>query len=197
MAATDKTSAGRPSWLRLLPLIVFALIAGVFAYALTKPDPSKLPSTLIGKQAPRLALGPLEGLQRDGIPTPGVGLDDLADGKPVVVNFWASWCAPCIAEHPMLVELVRQTGVRLVGINHKDAAANARRFLGRYGNPFTLVGVDGNGRASIEWGVYGMPETFVLDGRGRIAFKHVGPITAETLRRDLLAAITRAGQGVP
>ena len=194
MATTDKQPSPRTSYLRLLPLAVFALIAGVFAYGLTKSDPTKLPSMLLGKDAPRLALVPLEGLQRDGVVTPGIGANDLADGKPAVVNFWASWCAPCVAEHPMLVDLVRQTGVRLVGINHKDTAANARRFLGRYGNPFTLVGVDGNGRASIEWGVYGMPETFVLDGKGRVVFKHVGPITPETLQRDLLPAIARAGR---
>lgn len=191
MASADKSQVARPSWLRYAPLIVFWLIAGVFGYALTKPDPSKLPSVLIGKSAPRLALAALEGLHKDGTATPGLGIDDLANGAPVVVNFWASWCAPCIAEHPLLVELVRQTGVRLVGINHKDAAANARRFLGRYGNPFTIVGVDANGRASIEWGVYGMPETFVLDGRGRIVYKHIGPISAETLQRDIIPALQR------
>jgi cytochrome c biogenesis protein CcmG, thiol:disulfide interchange protein DsbE len=188
MSGTEP-AAKHASRLRYAPLAVFALIAVVFAYALTKSDPSKLPSALIGKDAPRLALAPLEGL-----PLPGLGETDLADGKPVVVNFWASWCAPCVAEHPLLVELVRQTGVRLVGINHKDTAVNARRFLGRYGNPFAIVGVDGNGRASIEWGVYGMPETFVLDGRGRIVFKHVGPISEDSLRRDIVPAIARAAK---
>jgi cytochrome c biogenesis protein CcmG, thiol:disulfide interchange protein DsbE len=175
--------------MRYAPLAVFAVIAGVFAFALRTGDPSKLPSALIGKDAPRLALAAIEGLS-----VPGLRDTDLADGKPVVVNFWASWCAPCVAEHPLLVELARQTGVRLVGINHKDTAANARRFLGRYGNPFALVGVDANGRASIEWGVYGMPETFVLDGRGRIVFKHVGPISEDTLRRDIVPAIARAAK---
>ena len=175
--------------IRFAPIVVFALIAGVFAFALRTGDPSKLPSALIGKEAPRLALAPLEGMS-----LPGLRANDLADGKPVVVNFWASWCAPCVAEHPLLVELVRQTGVRLVGINHKDAAVNARRFLGRYGNPFAIVGVDSDGRASIEWGVYGMPETFVLDGRGRIVFKHVGPLSEDTLRRDVVPAIARAGK---
>jgi cytochrome c biogenesis protein CcmG, thiol:disulfide interchange protein DsbE len=191
--AAGKATA-RPSWLRYAPLVVFGMIAGVFAFALRTGDPSKLPSALLGKDAPRLSLIGLEGLQRDGVASPALSEADLANGRPVVVNFWASWCAPCVAEHPLLVELVRQTGVRLVGINHKDSSINARRFLGRYGNPFAIVGVDGNGRAAIEWGVYGMPETFVLDGRGRIVFKHVGPLTADALRRDIVPAIARAGK---
>jgi cytochrome c biogenesis protein CcmG, thiol:disulfide interchange protein DsbE len=187
-----KTMGARPQLLRLLPVALFLAIAGLFAYGLTG-DPQKLPSTLIGKPAPRLALAPLEGLTQAGQPVPGLAETDLAtSGAPTVVNFWASWCAPCVAEHPLLIELGRQTGVRLVGINHKDTAVNARRFLARYGNPFALVAVDGNGRAGIEWGVYGMPETFVLDGRGAIVFKHVGPITADTLRRDIIPAIQRA-----
>lgn len=178
--------------LRLLPLLVFAAMAAVFAFSLRTGDPSRLPSALIGKDAPRLTLAALDGLTRDGQPIAGLTPADLADGQPVVVNFWASWCAPCVAEHPVLVDLVRQTGVRLVGINHKDAAANARRFLGRYGNPFALVGIDGDGRAAIEWGVYGMPETFVVDGRGRIVHKHVGPIEPAHLARDIIPAIARA-----
>jgi cytochrome c biogenesis protein CcmG, thiol:disulfide interchange protein DsbE len=190
------TPASKPPLLRLIPLAVFGVIAAIFAYGLTG-DPQKLPSTLIGKPAPRLTLPALAGLTRDAAPTPGLAADDLANGKPVVVNFWASWCAPCVAEHPLLIELNRQTGVRLVGINHKDQAANARRFLGRYGNPFAVVGVDSDGRAGIEWGVYGMPETFVLDGQGRIVFKHVGQITDETLRRDLIPAIARAAMAKP
>jgi cytochrome c biogenesis protein CcmG, thiol:disulfide interchange protein DsbE len=185
-------AASRLPWLRLLPVAIFLVLAALFAYGLTS-DPQKLPSTLIGKPAPRLTLPPLEGLTQAGRPVPGLGESDLAStGAPSVVNFWASWCAPCVAEHPLLIELARQTGVRIVGINHKDTAANGRRFLARYGNPFALVAVDGSGRAGIEWGVYGMPETFVVDGRGSIVFKHVGQITPETLRRDLIPAIQRA-----
>ena len=108
------------------------------------------------------------------------------------MNFWASWCVPCVQEHPLLVALKERTGVRLYGVNYKDQAAAARRFLGRYGNPFAAVGVDGNGRAAIEWGVYGMPETFVVDGKGRIAYKHVGPISEQTLETKIIPAIRAA-----
>ena len=120
----------------------------------------------------------LEGLSDGTRPIGGFASADLAAGQVSVVNFWASWCVPCVQEHPLLVALKEQTGVQLYGVNYKDQAAAARRFLGRYGNPFAAVGVDGNGRAAIEWGVYGMPETFVVDGKGRIVYKHVGPITA-------------------
>jgi cytochrome c biogenesis protein CcmG/thiol:disulfide interchange protein DsbE len=113
----------------------------------------------------------------------------------VVVNFWASWCLPCVEEHPQLVDLVRRTGVRLLGINHKDQPANAKRFLALHGNPFAAVGADSNGRAAIEWGVYGMPETFVVDGQGRVIFKHVGPISEQVLEQQVLPALVRAGTG--
>jgi cytochrome c biogenesis protein CcmG/thiol:disulfide interchange protein DsbE len=181
-------------WL-LVPVLAFAGMAAMLGFALTGGDPSKLPSALLGKQAPAVTFAALEGLEGAGRPLPGVDAASLADGRPVVVNFWASWCPPCVAEHPLLVALVRDHSVRVVGVNYKDHPANARRFLGRYGNPFAAVGVDPNGRGAIEWGVYGMPETFVLDGKGRIVYKHVGPITEETLRSRLLPAIARAGRG--
>ena len=108
----------------------------------------------------------LEGLTDGTRPVPAFGAADLAAGHVSVVNFWASWCVPCVQEHPLLVALKEQTGVRLYGVNYKDQAAAARRFLGRYGNPFAAVGVDADGRAAIEWGVYGMPETFVVERQG-------------------------------
>jgi cytochrome c biogenesis protein CcmG, thiol:disulfide interchange protein DsbE len=178
----------------LWPLAIFVVLAAVFAFALRSGDPSKLPSALIGKPVPVMTLAPLEGLT-DGVrPVGGFSSADLASGHVSVVNFWASWCGPCVQEHPLLVTLKERTGVRLYGVNYKDQATAARRFLGRYGNPFSGVGVDGDGRAAIEWGVYGMPETFVVDGKGRIAFKHVGPITAETLETKIIPAI-RAAEG--
>jgi len=175
------------------PLVIFMVLAGLFAFALRSGDPSKLPSALIGKMAPPTQLQPLEGLtDAAGHPVAGFASSDLAAGKVSVVNFWASWCIPCVEEHPLLVMLKEKTGVSLFGINYKDQPAAARRFLGRYGNPFAAVGVDGNGRTAIEWGVYGMPETFIVDGKGRIAYRHVGPITAEALEAKIIPAIRAA-----
>ncbi len=128
---------------------------------------------------------------------PGFSSAELASGKPSVVNFWASWCVPCAEEQPLLVELQKRTGVALYGVNYKDDAVSARRFLGRYGNPFTAVGTDDKGRAAIEWGVYGMPETFVLNGKGEIVFKHVGPVTPQSMEQKLMPAIARAQAGAP
>src|SRR5690606_19180578 len=133
-----------------------------------------------------------EGLNKDGRPVPGFTSANLGGGEVRVVNFWASWCVPCVTEHPMLVELVARTGVPLYGVNYKDQADSARRFLGRYGNPFTAVGVDPLGRGAIDWGVYGMPETFVIAADGSIAYKHVGPITEASLREQLIPAIEKA-----
>jgi cytochrome c biogenesis protein CcmG/thiol:disulfide interchange protein DsbE len=195
---SDERPADRPAsraWhTRLWPLAIFCTLALVFAFALKTGDPSKLPSALIGRPVPAIALPALEGLSTGAEPVAGFADTDLASGKVAVVNFWASWCGPCVYEHPLLMTLKERHGVRLYGVNYKDQATAARRFLGRYGNPFSAVGVDGDGRAAIEWGVYGMPETFVVDGKGRVAYKHVGPITPESLETKLLPAI-RAAQG--
>jgi cytochrome c biogenesis protein CcmG/thiol:disulfide interchange protein DsbE len=169
------------------------VLAALFVFALRAGDPSKLPSALIGKMAPPTELKPIEGLT-DGAGHAVAGFTslDLAQGEVSVVNFWATWCVPCVEEHPVLVRLKEKTGVRVFGINYKDQPAAARRFLGRYGNPFAAVGADGNGRTAIEWGVYGMPETFIVDGKGRIAYRHVGPITAEALEAKIVPAIRAA-----
>ena len=175
------------------PLAIFLVLAGLFALALRAGDPSKLPSALIGKLAPPTELKPLEDLTDGaGRPVGGFASMDLAQGEVSVVNFWSSWCIPCVEEHPVLVRLKEKTGVRVFGINYKDQPAAARRFLGRSGNPFVAVGVDGNGRTAIEWGVYGMPETFIVDGKGQIAYRHVGPITAEALEAKIIPAIRAA-----
>jgi cytochrome c biogenesis protein CcmG/thiol:disulfide interchange protein DsbE len=181
----------------VVPLLVFAALSGLFAFALRSGDPSRLPSALIGKPVPATEFPPLEGLKDERGPVPGFTSRDLAAGKVAVVNFWASWCVPCVQEHPLLVELRSRTGIDIYGINYKDQPAAARRFLGRYGNPFAAVGTDATGRNAIEWGVYGMPETFVVNGRGEIVYKHVGPITAESLAQRLIPAIeaARAGTG--
>ena len=182
----------RRSWLLALPLLLFLALAGIFLARLQGGgDPARIPSALIGRPAPATALPPLPGLAREGAPVPG--LEPAAfKGKVSVVNVWASWCVPCHEEAPLLTELAKDARLQLVGINYKDAPDNARRFLGRYGNPFKIVGVDGNGRASIEWGVYGVPETFVVGRDGRIAYKMVGPVTRENFDSVLKAEIEKA-----
>jgi cytochrome c biogenesis protein CcmG/thiol:disulfide interchange protein DsbE len=190
-AASPALSAPRRGPL-LWPLAVFAIVAALFGFALRSGDPSRLPSTLIGRPAPALALPALDAAP-DGPRAAAVfSTADLAKGAPAVVNFWASWCAPCVQEHPQLVALKARTGVRLYGINYKDKAENARSFLARHGNPFVAVGVDASGRAAIEWGVAGMPETFVLNGKGEIVYKHTGPISPESLESKLMPAIRAA-----
>lgn len=177
------------SRLVLVPAVVFAALALLFAFALKSGDPSKLPSALIGKTAPEMLLAPMEGLRDGEVAVPGFDTAMLRRGEPTVVNFFASWCVPCVQEHPMLTELGARTGVRIVGINYKDPTPGGRRFLGRYGNPYSAVGVDDSGRAAIEWGVYGMPETFVVAGDGRIVLKHVGPITPQALETRIVPTL--------
>lgn len=189
---SDQNAKPGINWLRLAPVILFCLLAAAFAFALQTGDPSKLPSALLGKIAPSQAIPAIEELTDNGKPVSGIDAKRLASGAPVVVNFWASWCAPCVTEHPLLLALRDKTAVAILGVNYKDQPAAARRFLGRYGNPFAAVGADANGRAAIEWGVYGMPETFVLDGSGRIVFKHVGPLTPEALETKIIPAINAA-----
>jgi cytochrome c biogenesis protein CcmG, thiol:disulfide interchange protein DsbE len=173
-----------------LPLIIFASLAGLFWYALHTGDPSRLPSALIGKPVPQFTLPPLEGLKTDGrADVRSFGTADLATGGPTIVNVFASWCVPCLQEHPMLMALAKEPGVRLFGINYKDDPASARRFLGRYGNPFARVGADRSGRTAIDFGVYGVPETYVISSDGKIAYRHVGPLTEEAIKEKLLPLV--------
>jgi cytochrome c biogenesis protein CcmG, thiol:disulfide interchange protein DsbE len=174
------------------PALIFAAVAALFAFALTSGDPSKLPSALIGKPVPQTEFPALEGLQDANSPVPGFTSADLGHGKVSVVNFWASWCSPCIEEQPLLIELQSRSGVDLYGINYKDQTTSARRFLGRYGNPFAASGADANGRAAIEWGVYGVPETFIIGRDGKIAYKLVGPVTLENIQQVLKPEIEKA-----
>lgn len=170
-----------------LPLLGFLALAALFFFRLGAGDPSQLPSVLIGKPAPSDGLPALEGLLRDGAPV--AGLDPLKfPGNVTVVNVWASWCVPCRDEAAQLLKLSADHRFRVVGINYKDETENARRFLGRFGNPYAEVGVDKNGRAAIDWGVYGVPETYIVGRDGRIVFKLVGPVTEENfpaLRREI------------
>jgi cytochrome c biogenesis protein CcmG, thiol:disulfide interchange protein DsbE len=177
----EALAPARNRWLYRLPVLVFLALAALFLLRLVGGgDPSRVPSVLIGKPVPAFALQPIEGLVAQGQPVPG--LDSAAlKGRVTVINVWGSWCAPCRDEHPLLMELARDPSIRLVGINQKDNPENARRFLGQYGNPFAAVGVDGNGRTSIDLGVYGVPETFIVGPDGTIRHKQIGPLTPDTL----------------
>ncbi|MGB8398383.1 DsbE family thiol:disulfide interchange protein [Bradyrhizobium sp.] len=189
-APTDAPPRSR-RWLVTLPLIGFLALAGLFLLRLYGGDPSKIPSALIGRPAPQTALPALEGLLANGAQVPGLDPSTF-NGKVSIVNVWASWCVPCHDEAPLLTQLGEDKRLQMVGINYKDAPDNARRFLGRYGNPFGVVGVDGNGRASIEWGVYGVPETFVVGREGTIVYKMVGPVTPDNIDSVLKAEIEKA-----
>ena len=180
----------------LIPLLAFLALAALFMYRLGAGDPSRIPSALIGHPAPQTDLPPLAGLTRDGRPVPGLDSTGFK-GEVTLLNVWASWCVPCRDEAPLLLTLSADPRIRIAGINYKDQADNARRFLGRYGNPFAANGIDVNGRASIEWGVYGVPETFVVGRDGRIAYKLIGPITPENLDKALKPAIEKALAAAP
>jgi cytochrome c biogenesis protein CcmG/thiol:disulfide interchange protein DsbE len=189
--ANEKSAKRRRNLLVLLPLIVFLALAGLFLYRLGSGNPALLPSALIGRPVPQTQLPPLSGVEHDGKPVPGLSSATFT-GHVTVLNVWASWCVPCHDEVPFLAALGKDERIQLVSINYKDTEANARRFLNRYGNPFAATGRDESGRASIDWGVYGVPETYVIGRDGRIAYKLVGPITGDSLRTALLPAIEKA-----
>jgi len=180
-----------------LPLLFFAVLAGLFWYALHGGDPSRLPSALLGKPVPVFTLPPLEGLADDGKEVPGFASTDLAQGERTMVNVFASWCLECQEEHPLLVALANEPGIRLFGIDYKDDAAAARRFLGRYGNPYSRVGADSSGRTAIDFGVYGVPETYVITPDGKIAFRQVGPLSEKIIKEKLLPLLKPAPAPTP
>jgi len=183
MSAPEKRSR---LWLVLIPVIVFAGLAALFWKGLSG-EPSKIPSALIGKPVPEFTLAPVPGLD-----VAGFAAADLKSGKVTVVNVWASWCAPCRIEHPLLIELAKRNDIALFGINYKDEPENSVRFLGTLGQPFAAVGMDSNGRAAVNWGVYGVPETFIIDGQGLIRYKHIGPLTPEAIAGKFAAEIEKA-----
>jgi cytochrome c biogenesis protein CcmG/thiol:disulfide interchange protein DsbE len=189
--ARDTAPLIRRRLLVLIPLLVFLALAALFFLRLGSGDPSRLPSALIGRPVPDTPLPPVAGLIRDGAPVPGIVAGDFK-ATVTLVNVWASWCVPCHDEAPLLMQMAQDKRIRIVGINYKDQPENARRFIGRYGNPFAAVGADFNGRASIDWGVYGVPETFVVGRDARIAYKLVGPITADNLEAALKPQIEEA-----
>jgi cytochrome c biogenesis protein CcmG/thiol:disulfide interchange protein DsbE len=192
----SSVSSGEPDKKRrnvliALPLMAFIALAALFLYRLGTGDPSVLPSALIGHLAPVTDLPPLPGLERDGKPIPGVS-NATFQGAVTLVNVWASWCVPCRDEVPFLEQLSKDKRIQLVGINYKDSPEDARRFLNRFGNPFIANGRDASGRTSIDWGVYGVPETYLIGRDGRIAYKLVGPVTAENLARTIEPEIAKA-----
>jgi len=182
------------SLLSALPLIGFAALAALFLYmfvARQGRDPSALPSPLIGRAAPAFALDPLPGSGK-----PGLSDADLRQGHTTIVNLFASWCGPCRVEHPSLRALaedpmMKANDVRLVGVAYKDEPANALKFLSSEGDPYAAIGMDIKGRAAIDWGLTGVPETFVVRGDGTIAYKYTGPITEQALREKLLPEIEK------
>ena len=169
--------------LAIIPLAIAALLFATLYWGLWNKD-DRLPSTLIGRSVPDFALPPIEG--RDN----GLSSEDLR-GQVSIVNVWASWCVPCRVEMPLLVELAQTGTVPIHGINYKDAPDAALGFLAELGDPYTRTGADRNGRVSIDWGVYGLPETFVIDGEGRIAYKHVGAFDRRALEDEILPVVRR------
>ncbi|SDY82597.1 cytochrome c biogenesis protein CcmG, thiol:disulfide interchange protein DsbE [Citreimonas salinaria] len=179
--APRRRSRGRA--LVLLPAALFAALAAAFYWGLMNSD-DRLPSALIGRAVPEFDLPPIEG-RDDGLSSAGL------QGEVSIVNVWASWCVPCRVEMPLLVELAAQGTVPIHGINYKDAPDAALAFLDETGDPYTRIGADRSGRTSIDWGVYGLPETFVIDAQGRIAYKHVGPFDRRSLEQDILPVVRR------
>ena len=182
-------NARKPRWFVLiaaLPVTVFVAIAAAFLWGLFNNEDS-LPSTMIGRDIPEFDLPPIDGREN------GLSAADL-HGEVSLVNVWASWCVPCRVEMPLLVELAQTKTVLIHGINLKDKPAAARRFLAELGDPYDRIGADSSGRTSIDWGVYGVPETFVIDAEGSIAYKHVGPFNRRSLEEDILPVVRRLQQ---
>jgi cytochrome c biogenesis protein CcmG, thiol:disulfide interchange protein DsbE len=194
-ASPEETPRGtRPKAALMLPLVLVALLLSLLFVALRRSDePQVLPSALIGKPVPDFALPALSALPGDSGPAPGLSSAQLKTGKVILLNVWASWCAPCIAEHPLLTEISGQ-GIPIYSINYKDKPDTARRFLANHGNPFSATGADESGLTAIDFGVYGVPETFVIDGEGRIAYRFPGPLTPEILAQKIMPAIRKAEQ---
>lgn len=170
--------------LMFVPPLIFIALAALFFVGVSREDPNALPSTMIGKDAPALALAPFD-------QEPGFDDATLRDGQVKLVNYWASWCAPCRQEHPVLEALAAE-GITIYGINYKDQTVKARRFLDDLGNPYAAIGADPTGRTAIEWGVYGVPETYVVNGAGQIVLRHPGPLTPEIVEKTLRPALEQA-----
>jgi cytochrome c biogenesis protein CcmG/thiol:disulfide interchange protein DsbE len=177
--------AGLRNLLFILPVLLFVALAAYFALALRSGDPHELPSALLNKEAPQFALAGLTGA--------GVARDALKGG-PVLINFFASWCVPCRIEHPLLMRLSEQDHVPLYGIDYKDQPADAQKLLTQFGDPYRAIGMDRDGRVGLDFGVYGVPETYVLDSAGHIRKRFVGPLTAQQVDQELLPLLKQLGR---
>jgi len=193
MSTDSARSLAKSYLLASLPLALFIILAFVFYKQLTSGISSNvLPSVLIDKPAPAYPSQPLAGLEENGKQMPAI-TKELTNGKVTLVNVWASWCVPCRIEHPVISKLAEDNpDILLVGINYKDKNANALRFLGSLGNPYDAVSIDPSGSASIDWGVYGIPETFIVDKTGTIIYRHVGPISPSIVTNRLMPIINEA-----
>jgi cytochrome c biogenesis protein CcmG, thiol:disulfide interchange protein DsbE len=180
ISATDEKRQSK-RFLLFMPVIVFVAVAIAFAWGLTR-DPNLLPSTLIGKLVPQFSLPPVKGRSL------GLSTADLR-GDVSLVNVFASWCTECRLEHPLIMQLKSQGIVTVHGLNYKDPPDDAARWLDKFGDPYTRTGADIKGRVGIDWGVYGVPETFVVSKDGRIAYKHIGPLSAEVLEKKIIPMI--------
>lgn len=195
VSASPEETPGKakPKTTLLLPLILVAILLAFLFVALRSGEPSRLPSALIGKPVPDFALPAIPNVPGDSGPVPGLSSAAFKTGKVSLLNVWATWCAPCMEEHPLLIELSQQ-GIPLYSINYKDKPEAARRFLASHGNPFRAIGADESGFTAIDFGVYGVPETFVIAGDGRIAYRFPGPLSPEIIADKIMPAIKKAEQ---
>ena len=196
MSKSEGNTAGGGTRMRIilaaLPLIVFIALALIFWTQLNSGrDISEIPSALIGTKAPWRDLEPLAGATKNGVPVPALDTQ-VAKGKLTLVNFWASWCVPCRQEHPVILQLSKDPRITVVGVNYKDRGENALRFLGELGNPFSAIGLDPAGKMAIDWGVYGIPESYLVGPDGTILYKRVGPFDDKSLTEGLYPAIEKA-----
>lgn len=177
----------RVSPLMILPPLLFFGLAGVFIWGMARPDPNAIPSALIGQVAPAVSASGFSG-------APGFSNADLADGRVKIVNFWASWCGPCRAEHPGLTALAKE-GIPIYGVNYRDRPTDAQSFLAELGNPFVALGTDAKAQMGFAWGVTSVPESFVIDGEGRVIRRITGPLVQRVIDSDLRPALKQAAGG--
>lgn len=182
-APADENALRSGAWraIYVAPVAIFAALTVVLAWGLTR-DPSAIPTPLIGKPVPQFALPPVKGRAL------GLSSANLV-GEPSLVNVFASWCVECQLEHPLIMQMKSRGVAPIHGLNDKNRPDDAARWLNTFGDPYTRTGADLDGRVAIDWGVYGVPETFVIDADGRVAFKHIGPLTAEVVERTIMPLI--------